>query len=372
MVNNFWNALLPRISPSFLIGITLGDFGNLLRQNRFAVEPRQAMRVLVISCFALINTLIRRREEKLFGSSVSQMEVRAPLFILGAGRCGTTFLHNLLSIDQRYAFPNYYQVRNPHTFLLTERFVTRISASLLPKKRVQDNVNITWQSPDEDEFAISLMTLHSPLLSLLFPHQRQFYDQYHLLDELTELERSKWLQGWMSFLRKLTYKYRRPLILKSPWHLGRLKTILEIFPGAKFVHIVRNPYHVFQSFLHSSERLYQHWSFQQIPFEHIVEAWFSRHQRAYDIFFEYRQKIPRNCLCDVRFEDLERHPVAQIKEIYNTLELPPFSNVKPHLERYLKTLTNYEKNVKTELTAELKRRILKCYLRSFEEYGYEI
>jgi hypothetical protein len=37
------------------------------------------------------------------------------------------------------------------------------------------------------------------------------------------------------------------LILKSPAHTARMKLLHELFPGAKFIHISRNPYEVYQS-----------------------------------------------------------------------------------------------------------------------------
>lgn len=40
------------------------------------------------------------------------------------------------------------------------------------------------------------------------------------------------------------------LLIKSPVHTGRVKTLLSIFPDAQFIYIHRNPYEVFQSALH--------------------------------------------------------------------------------------------------------------------------
>ena len=40
------------------------------------------------------------------------------------------------------------------------------------------------------------------------------------------------------------------LVVKNCAHTGRLPTLLELFPNAKFIHIHRNPYDVFLSTLH--------------------------------------------------------------------------------------------------------------------------
>ncbi|MBC8355082.1 MAG: sulfotransferase [Planctomycetes bacterium] len=49
--------------------------------------------------------------------------------------------------------------------------------------------------------------------------------------------------------KKLTFKYDKPLVVKSPTHTGHVRLLLEMFPEAKFVHIHRNPFEVFSSTL---------------------------------------------------------------------------------------------------------------------------
>ena len=56
--------------------------------------------------------------------------------------------------------------------------------------------------------------------------------------------------GALPFLRKLTLKYGRPLVLKSPPHTARIRLLLGLFPDARFVHIHRDPYVVFRSTRH--------------------------------------------------------------------------------------------------------------------------
>lgn len=51
------------------------------------------------------------------------------------------------------------------------------------------------------------------------------------------------------------------LILKSPAHTARLKLLHEIFPKAKFIHISRNPYEVYQS----TQKLYMDLLIQVCP-----------------------------------------------------------------------------------------------------------
>jgi hypothetical protein len=118
--------------------------------------------------------------------------VAPPLFILGVWRSGTTHLHNLLAQDDRFAFPNFYQVMYPATFLCTEWAQARFVGFFLPRKRPQDNVLMGVREPQEDEFAICSLTGHSFILSLAFPRGAELYDRYLTLRSVPDVDRAEW------------------------------------------------------------------------------------------------------------------------------------------------------------------------------------
>src|SRR5687768_14248006 len=113
-------ALLSRFGPGAFGGITFGDWLRVLRDNHFAVDVPYWGRAGFITLVSLSNSVSRRLEEWRYGAAIRAATVHPPLFVLGIWRSGTTHLHNLLSKDDRLAFPNSYQVFNPHTFLTTE------------------------------------------------------------------------------------------------------------------------------------------------------------------------------------------------------------------------------------------------------------
>ena len=100
------------------------------------------------------------------GAEIEKTSVPSPLFILGHWRSGTTYLHQLLASDERFAFPSLYQISNPHIFLSTESASTRLTRFFLSRQRAFDNVRQTWQMPNEDEIATTTLTLRSQYLSL--------------------------------------------------------------------------------------------------------------------------------------------------------------------------------------------------------------
>jgi len=60
-----------------------------------------------------------------------------------------------------------------------------------------------------------------------------------------------WQSHYLHFLRKVQYAQPgQRLLLKNPANTARIAMLREIFPGARFVHIHRDPYEVFTSTVH--------------------------------------------------------------------------------------------------------------------------
>ncbi|MBV9126496.1 MAG: sulfotransferase [Verrucomicrobia bacterium] len=363
------------IQHNYLAGITAGDWLRLWREN--GVDALYWHRALFITAVSLLNSFYRRREERLHHDAIARTEVTAPpLFVIGHWRSGTTHLHNLLAQDTaQFAFANTYQVVNPHTFLCTEEVNTRRFAALVPDKRPMDNVALSFQSPQEDEFAPLLLTFLSPYLGISFPRREDYYERYLTFADASPDEIARWKAGFLWFLKKLTLKYGndRPLVLKSPTHTARIKLLLELFPGARFVHIHRDPYTVFQSFQHYYDTAMWHTYLQRPPSAAAINARIlSRYTALYDAYCAQRDLIPAGHFHEIRFTDLERDPVGEMRTLYDKLALPGFAEFELTLSRYVASLSDYEKNTFAPLTSEWRERVAREWRRSFETWNYPI
>jgi hypothetical protein len=360
------------VSHNYLAGITAGDWWRLLGENRFAIDPVYWHRALFITMVSLMNSWYRRKEERLYQEAIARVKVtEPPLFILGHWRSGTTLLHYLLAQDtELFAYPNTYQVINPHAFLCTEEINTRRFARLVPRRRPMDNMALSFQTPQEDEFAPCLMALRSLYLGISFARREDFYARYLTFRAASPEEIDEWKAAFLWFVRKLTFKYGRALVLKSPPHTARIRLLLEMFPQARFVHIHRDPYAVFQSFRHYFDTAMWHTYLQRPDLGGINDRIIRRYNVLYDAFFEERRLIPPGQFHEICFEELERDPVGQVEMIYERLNLPGFERFRPKLEGYVKSLKGYEKNKFVELEPEARRKINAAWQRSFEQWGY--
>lgn len=354
-----------------LTGITFGDWCKLLRENRLAVDPAFWGKALTLTHLSLRNTMLSRQEERTYGEKTAAAEIEPPLFIIGHWRTGTTLMHNLLALDERFAHPTLFQVSNPHTFLSLEAKVALLLADLPPHKRPMDNMMVGYDSPGEDEFATAVVSLRSPIIGWSFPRRVQHYDRYLTFRGVPAEDCAEWKDALIMFLGKLTWKHKRPLLLKSPTHTGRLRLLLQMFPNACFVHLHRNPYRVFQS----TQRLHEagiKLSYLQHPVDAQIDADILRRYAAmYDAYLEEKALVGDHQLCDVRFEELEQDMIGQVGRVYEHLGLSGFGDVEPKLRRYVESVSDYKKNRYPSLAEPLRQRIAEAWRRGFEAWGYD-
>lgn len=360
------------ISP-YLSGMTAGTFWELLKDNRFSIDAPYLGRAVFSAAASLFNTGVRQVEEWLHGDRVAKVALDPPpVFILGHWRSGTTYLHHLMASDREsFVCPTVFQVINPHTFLCLSRIARLWLSALVPKRRPMDEVNLDINAPHEDEFAALLMTRRSSFLSVVFPEREAFYGRYLTFKGVDPREIAEWQSALLYFYRKLALLSPGTLLLKSPSHTGKIRHLLQMIPGARFVHLHRNPYAVFRSYRHYFLTAPQYSCLQRperLPVEDVI---LKRYQELYDAYFDDLPLIPEGRFCDVAYEELDRDPLGVLEGIYARLGLPGFSQARPGMESFLALRTGYRKTPHRPIEADLQRRIREQWGRSFESWGYD-
>jgi len=202
-------------------------------------------------------------------------------------------------MDHRFAYPTLFQVAYPHTFLVTEKLLGLLFGWLLPPTRPGDNVIERITDPAEDERRCVTARNCRRTSALRFPLRKISMTTYLTFQGVPEEAVTRWKSAMNLFLKKLTWKYQRPLVLKSPTHTCRIRLLLEAFPNAKFVHIHRNPYPVFQSTRHTMDIVLRDWVCKTR--KPVVDDWIlSRYANMYSAFFDERDLIPTGSFMRLR------------------------------------------------------------------------
>ena len=369
---SFRSALLNRLGPGILAGIDGAKWHQHLKANGLSrhIGMQFQWRYKSIMMHSLLSAAYRKREAREYAAAIEQTEFRDPIFVLGHWRSGTTHLHNLLAVDPQFAFPTTYETVFPYTFLLTEQKRSGLLSRVMPSTRPMDNVKLSLQAPNEDEFALNTMTFLSPYMSWVFPQHTDRYDKYLTFRGVSETEIDVWRGALLFFARKLTYLHQRPIIFKSPTHTGRIKLLSELFPNCRFVHIHRDPYAVFQSTLHTNSKLIEMTSLQDAAGVDLSGRVIQNFLTMYDSYFEERPLVPASRFHEVRYEDLDQDPVSEIRKLYGALSLQGFEIIKPALEAYIGSVGKYEKNRFAPMRDAQRKNIRSAWGREFDAWKY--
>jgi omega-hydroxy-beta-dihydromenaquinone-9 sulfotransferase len=351
------------------IGCSFSAWTRLLIRNRFAVHWSRWHFAVLYTFISVVNSGLGLLQKIVFGRRVAKTVIAdPPIFIVGHWRTGTTLLHELLVVDDRYIGPTGYECIAPQHFLLTERFAP-LAGFMVSKHRAMDNMKLSLHHPQEDEFVWCMQGQPSPYLTLAFPNRPPQYERYLDLEQLTSRELEAWKRTLFRFVQQLYFRRRKAVILKNPNHSFRIKVLLDIFPQAKFIHIIRDPYVVYPSSIHLLKSLSRVHSLQRPTFEGLDERVLATYVDLYRKLDEDRELVDPSRFYELRYEELISDPEGQLRCLYEHLGLGDFEQYLPRLRRYLADQMDYETNT-YELTAEQRAIVTERWGEVIQRYGY--
>src|SRR5581483_10137965 len=83
-------------------GMVASAWFPLLVRNHFAISPARIPRAIELSMYSIINSALKTIQDLVFARRIADAVLQEPpIFIVGHWRTGTTFLHELLTLDER-------------------------------------------------------------------------------------------------------------------------------------------------------------------------------------------------------------------------------------------------------------------------------
>ncbi len=336
------------------------------------VQPRYWGRFASILATSAVTAPLRLAERLRYGRRLARTEIcRPPIFIQGFARSGTTHLHNLMAHDPGLGYVSTFHAFAAPFFLISRGWLDRLIAGRLPSRRPMDNVAVSLKLPQEEELALAAASRLSSVHHFSFPCQvREIVEKMGTM-RLTEAEHREWQDSYLHVLRKATVASDgRRLVLKTPANLGRTAHLLRLFPGAKFIFIVRNPYVVFPSTMNLYRTLIPLYQLQDVDWEVIEASMISNYVGMMRNYMRDRSLIPRGNLIEVKFEDIEADAVGILERVYGALGLPGWEQARKPVEEYLGTLSGYRKN-RYRFDRSLIDKVARNWGFAVREWGYE-
>jgi hypothetical protein len=361
----------PFWAPRFWHGMVLGDWLRLVARHRGRIHLLRLGLAATVTAMAVVNSGLAWLQRLCYGRRLEQVVIdQPPLFIIGHWRSGTTMLHEMLVRDTKYAYPTTYECFAARHYLVTGTTFPKLFWRLLPAKRPMDDMATSFNHPQEDEFAMLSMGAPSPLLRIAFPNDPPPYLDFLDMEGNSDQELAAWKRCLLEFVRGQTLLKGKRLVLKSPTHTGRIEVLSKLFPGAQFIHIVRDPQTLFPSNRRLWRSLDEVQGFQ-VPHHRDVDQFvFTAFERMYRGFEQQRDKVPAGCLVETRYEDLVANPIGEVERLYTELSLGDFESVRERIEEYVAIKKDYKVN-RHQLDPETRSKVNDRWGDYQRRYGYD-
>jgi len=332
-----------------LVGADWKTFKAVTQGRLVAPEKRTKMFLTKCACrmLSLFAPLQERRYQKLLAKEPLQHD---PLFILGHWRSGTTFVHNIFAQDPHFGFTTTYQTCFPHHMMSMQWLLKPCMKAFIPSHRPTDKMELHPDLPQEEEFALLNTCPVSYYNFWFYPQSMQEYcDRFLTMKQATPEEIADFKDKFMKVVKVSMWNSRRGVrdaqyLSKNPPHTGKVKTLVEMFPNAKFVYLIRDPYTVFESSRSFFTQTIAPLQLNTIPVEEMEQNILYGYRELYDAYEEQKKYIPEGHLFEVKFEDFEKNPLEITERIYRELNIPGWDEARSAIEAYVNKKKGHKKN----------------------------
>lgn len=272
-----------------------------------------------------------RMLDHLFFPGFRRQLVREPLFIIAPPRSGTTFLQNLISLDsERFVHAKLYQMIFPcicYQLLLRGIFKADMaigSPLMMLVKRAEkawfgewDGMHKMRFNAPEEEDGFFVYTFVTEAIYLLFPFVDQLWEA-GFADALPLEERRKLMRYYKGCLQRHLYINgpTKRIMAKGTQLSGSVKCILEAFPDAKFLTIIRHPYAAVPSHVSVFYPVWRAHSPEIMRNSPVSKSYARLAIEWYRNLYKMRSQINARNYCCISFTDFIADPLRILERVY--------------------------------------------------------
>jgi hypothetical protein len=296
---------------------------------RLAIHQRT---IRLLTSRLLVEDLVRRRPE------ILDIQLPAPIIVIGLPRSGTTHLVNLIAADTRLRSLPYWEslepCPRPHDGPARDGVDPRFTRCLRDYAAQMEMVPLLramhHQQPTaiEEEIELEDLDFSSYTLEWLarVPGWRDFY--------LTLDQRAHY--AYLKKVLQVCTFFRGPnrWVLKSPQHLEQIPALLATFPDATFALTHRDPVSVITSavtMLAYGDRMRR----PAVEPEALAAYWVDRVDRLLRACVRDRDLLPADRTVDVLFHEFMTDDAAIVEQIFDRNDLPMTADARRRLDTFM-------------------------------------
>lgn len=332
------------IKINYLSGAALPVLLRILSKNRFRVSLSKIHVVIGLILIGVFTFPLYLAEIILFNRRIKKTTIKKdPIFIIGHFRSGTTYMHNLITKDNQFAYSNTFQCFLPGIFLSGGRQLKYFFKFFIPEKRPMDNVITNADFPMEDEFGMNNLDSNSFYQCLYFP--KHLIEHIHKYGFIDSKNKSCWKKRFLFFTKKITFaEANRQIIFKNPISTVRIPIILELFPDAKFIYLNRHKEEVIPSTVHLFDKLLEINSLQKYNKDDLKPQINIIYNYIINEFKKLEGQIKPENIIKISYNDFIKDPLTTMETIYSHLRLTGFDTARPKFIKYIDEQKSYQPN----------------------------
>lgn len=328
---------------------------------------RHELGTLLESRLRVVDTLVRHPE-------IEKQEIRAPLFVTGSGRSGTSLLHELLAQDPQHRALLTWEALRPcpppeRASHDTDPRIARADREV----RLWEKVAPAYATMHENGGALPQECIYLTAQAFRSDLLSGFYRVPSYASWLARCDMQPGYQHHRRVLRLLQWRCPTPRwVLKAPSHLWTLDALLAVYPDARVVWTHRDPLVVLPSMASLAATLY--W----LRTDRVDPQPIAR-QMARSIAFMLDKArawrdaglLPDERVFDLRYADLVRDPIAALRRLYGHFGMRLPAEAETRMGAYLRARPKHRRGAHryafedTGLDRERERRRFAAYQERF-------
>lgn len=268
----------------------------------------------------LLQTRLQIRAAFTASPQIGEEEIRAPIFVTGLARTGTTFLHELFTADDRNRVPMLWEAMYPAPPPEAAAANTDPRIAAADREiRIMDEIVPAFPSMHENRGDLPtecIFLLAQEFATDLFSGAYEI-PSYSAWMSTTDKVAS--YRAHRRLLQLLQFRHRRERwVLKAPSHLAQLDALFEVYPDAHVVITHRDPLRVLGS-LTNLMAVLRGMRSDHVDHEAVVWQMSLGYEMLVAKVLQQRADgvLPEDRILDVAYRDLVADPVGTVRRVYD-------------------------------------------------------